>query len=142
MTTDQEISPDYLLGEALYIADDIQVTALGVIGSPAEPTSGVQGVLALYTDVGGIPSALVAQTASTTIGPGVNVIPVVSTASAPAGRYWIMAEFDAIFFICEGGGVSDPVYYVPVTYGSIPATITNPISSGGPSNNVYVVGIQ
>jgi hypothetical protein len=38
--------------------------------------------------------------------------------------------------------VSDPVYYVPVTYGSIPATITNPISSGGPSNNVYVVGIQ
>jgi hypothetical protein len=129
-----------LLGERLYVDDDIEVTALGVIASSAEPATGVQGVLALYGDSGGIPSGLLANTASTTIGPGGNVIPVVSSGSITAGYYWIMAEYDGDAAICEDSSMDNPLFNLEAGYGAVPATIVSPMAADGADINYYVVG--
>jgi hypothetical protein len=129
-----------LLGERLYVNDDIEVTALGVIASPAEPTSGVHGILALYGDVGGQPSGLMANTPSTTIVPGENVIPVVSTASAPAGYYWIMAEYDGAASVCEDSATGNAIFYLQAGYGNVPVAITDATPAVGADINYYVVG--
>jgi hypothetical protein len=131
----------YLLGELVYIATDIQVTALGVIASPAQPGSGVHGIMALYSNLGDSPSVLMANTATTTILPGNNLIPVTSTASVPAGDYWIMAEYDVNASICSDEAGSNPIAFVPVDYGSVPSTITDPTIEGTVDFNYYILGI-
>jgi hypothetical protein len=130
----------YLVGERLYIEDDIEVTALGVIGAATEPASGVHGIMGLYSDMGGLPYALMANTLSTTIGPGNNMIPVVSVASVSAGFYWIMAEYDATAFICGDDATDNPIAGLQAGYGGLPATITNPDASSTDDFNYYVLG--
>jgi hypothetical protein len=129
-----------LLGERLYIGDDIEVTALGVIASAAEPASGVHGIMALYGDTGGMPTGLMANTPSTTIGPGENVIPVVSTTSAPAGYYWIMAEYDGPASVCGDNATGNAIFYVQAGYQNVPVTITDATPAVGPDINYYVLG--
>ncbi len=128
------------VGERLFIDSNIQVTALGVIASPAEPTTGVHGIMALYDDVSGLPSSLLAATASTTIAPGGNVIPVESAASIDAGYYWIMAEYDANASICEDQSMGNATVYVEAGYGGVPAVVTNPMASSEADFNYYVLG--
>ncbi len=138
--------PDYLLGELITVPTDITVTALGVIASPAEPTNGVEGIIALYTDAGGSPSARVAQTASTTIGPGDNLISVVSSVRVQAGSYWIVAEYTAatgaVPVPCVDTSMSNVIDYIPVSYGSVPDPFGTPTIYMGKDINYYVVGIE
>ncbi len=142
INTYQVFTADYLLGERVTIDQDVQVTALGVIASPAEPTSGVHGILALYADVGGVPSRLIARTASTTLGPGDNLIPVTPAASVPMGNYWMMAEYDVAASICVDSAVSNPIAYISVSYGALPATVTSSTASRTVDFNYYVLAIQ
>jgi hypothetical protein len=141
MTGNQSAYTGYLLGERVDIAAAIQVTALGVIATSAEPATGVDGIMALYDDVGGVPSALQAQTASTTIGPGDNLIPVESPASVAAGTYWIMAEYDATASVCVDASDSNPIAYVSIGgYEIVPATLANQQGVSSVDLNYYVVG--
>jgi hypothetical protein len=139
---DGRVSGDYLLGELVYIADDIQVTALGVIAGPTQPTSGVHGIVALYSNMGVLPSALLAYTASATIAPGNNVIPVIGGPSVVAGDYWIMVEYDATASMCGDDAANNSIAFVPVTYGTVPAAIADAAASSGPDLNYYVLGVQ
>ena len=82
-----------------------------------------------------------ANTATTTILPGNNLIPVTSTASVPAGDYWIMAEYDVNASICSDEAGSNPIAFVPVDYGSVPSTITDPTIEGTVDFNYYILGI-
>ena len=82
-------SPDYLLGPAIVVPSDMTLTALALIGKAA--TANVR--MALYSDSGGAPDALIVETASTPVPVGVLEIPVTPTA-LPAGTYWIMAVYD------------------------------------------------
>jgi hypothetical protein len=128
-----------LLGERLYIDDDIEATARGVIATLAEPASGVHGILALHADMGGLPSTLMVSTPSTTIGPGENAIAVVSTARVPAGYYWIMAEYDGPASVCEDNAMGNPIFYVQAGYGNVPATIADATPAVGADIHYYVV---
>jgi hypothetical protein len=137
----QSASPGYLLGERVSITSSVQVTALGVIATSAEPATGVDGILALYDDVGGLPSALQAQTASTTIGPGDNLVPVVSPVSVAPGTYWIMSEYDATASVCVDDSVSNAIAYVAIGgYNVVPASLTNQVGESTVDFNYYVVG--
>jgi hypothetical protein len=141
MNGSQSAESGLLLGERVYIASAIQVTALGVIATSAEPTTGIDGILALYDDEGGLPLALQAQTASTTIGPGDNLIPVVSPVSVASGTYWIMSEYDVAASVCVDDSASNPIAYVAISaYDVVPALLTNPQVASSVDVNYYVVG--
>jgi len=108
-------APDYLLGSALNIPVASSVIHLGVIGKSA----GAQVQLALYTDVGNQPGTLVVSTAAHTLTPGVNELPVQTTA-VPAGQYWIMGVYDAGWSIgFDLGTLSAVVRYRTHTFGTL-----------------------
>jgi len=139
----QTFTANYLLGERVYVDTAIQLTALGVIASPAEPTSGVDGILALYTDSGGLPVSLVARTATATIAPGNSLLPVEMPVALPVGNYWIMGEYDATPSICVDNSSSNPAAYIKLGgYGSVPPTLSNVQALSGIDFNYYVVGTQ
>jgi hypothetical protein len=143
MTGNQNFLPGYLLGERVYVANPVQLTALGVIATSAQPASGVHGIVALYDDVGGLPSALLAQTPSTTVKPGDNLIPVATPVSLAVGSYWIMAEYDASASICVDTSVSNPIAWVGVGgYGVVPASLSNQKAMSTVDFNYYLVATQ
>jgi hypothetical protein len=120
------------------IAAPITVTSLGVVGNPH--AGGTNGIVALYTDYGGAPAGLVANTASVLINQGSNVIPVVSPIMVPAGPYWIMAEYSGDPAICVDTATGNKIDYFPVTYGAVPEPFPTANSNAGPNLNYFVVG--
>lgn len=129
-----------VIGEGILIQSTITVTALGLISR----NGGGSGSLALYTDAGGRPGTLKAQTGSMSIPANANVpIPVSATVSVPAGTYWIMSEFASNSSICVDSAAGNTLYY-EVT-GSFPSTFptTSPPAESIPNTvhiNFYVVG--
>jgi hypothetical protein len=81
--------PDYLLGPAIVVPSDMTLTALALIGKAA--AGNVR--MALYTDSGGTPDALLVATETTAVPVGVLEIPVKPVA-LPAATYWLMAVYD------------------------------------------------
>jgi hypothetical protein len=144
-STNEIINTGFIAGQSIDVVTAVTVTDLGVIGSPSMP-AGVHGILALYTSVGGDPSTLVAQTASTAIAAANNAIPVTSPVAIPAGSYFVMAEYDAIADVCTDSATSNKFYYASIaSYGTVPATIA--ASSVGalapyPNLNYYLVATQ
>lgn len=55
--------------------------------------TGANFQMAFYDDIGGVPNNLVAYTAVSTVGTGINSLPVTPVQLA-AGDYWIMAVYD------------------------------------------------
>jgi hypothetical protein len=133
-----DIRGGYLAGQAVQIAAPITVTALGVVGGPH--AGGVHGIVGLYSQVNGSPGALMANTASTTIAAGSNVIPVVTPAQVLAGTYWIMAEYEADVQICVDSSTTNPQDYIPISYGVLPNPMISPMSQVGVDINYFVVG--
>jgi hypothetical protein len=84
-----DITTGYFAGDMIYVATDMVVTDLALIGKEA----GTNVKLALYEDNAAAPDALVVNTAATPVVVGAMNIPVTETAIA-AGNYWIMAGFD------------------------------------------------
>jgi hypothetical protein len=128
----------FLLGESVAIAAPITVTSLGVVGNAH--AGGFNGILALYTDFGGAPGGFVANTASTLVNPGSNVIPVVSPTQVPAGAYWIMAEYNGDPQICVDTATGNKIDYFAVGFGAVPAVFPTANSNAGPDLNYFVVG--
>jgi hypothetical protein len=116
----------------------ITVTSLGVVGNAH--AGGFNGIVALYSDAGNGPAALVANTASTPINQGTNVIPVVFQAHVPAGKYWIMAEYSGDPQICADAATGNTIDYFPVTFGALPDPFPHAKSNAGPDLNYFVVG--
>jgi hypothetical protein len=119
------------------ISESISVTNLGVVAA----ASGAQGILALYSDVDGSPSALLAETVSTILGAGSNQILVISRVSVSAGSYWIVGEYNAPASICVDGATSNVIDSVATAYGTVPATFGTPTMLAGADINYYVGGI-
>src|SRR3989454_184713 len=79
-----------LVGEPISITTKIELTTFGLISYGANDS--VQ--LALYTDVSGAPTTLVAQTAHALIGgAGVHEFPSTLQTQLQPGTYWIMSKY-------------------------------------------------
>jgi hypothetical protein len=115
-----------LVGEQVSIPVTTMVTGLGVIGNPSEPT-GIHGILAFYTDSGGLPSQLKTQSNSDVIRPGNNML-AVTPVTVPAGTYWIMGEYDATALLCVDTAATNTFEYQVLTFtATLPSTLT-PVS--------------
>jgi hypothetical protein len=129
----------HLLGQSITVSAEIALLSLGVVGQAA---TGAQGILALYSDVDGSPSALLAQTATTTINAGANVIPVTSPILVVAGNYWIVGEYSAAASLCVDSSTTNMLDAVAIpSYGTVPATFGTPTSQMSVDINYYVYGI-
>jgi hypothetical protein len=127
----------YLVATQVTFPSPITLTALGTFAVSGGP----HAVLALYASSGGAPGALVAFTASTTLGTGVNEIPVAQKVAVAAGTYWLAGEYDAVASICGDSASTNLLDYIPVTYGSVPNPWSPaPASYSGSDINYYVVG--
>jgi hypothetical protein len=122
------------------ISEDVTVTSLGVV---AQSETGAQGILALYSNVGGAPSALLAQTISATINAGVNQISLTSSVDVPAGTYWIAGEYNETAAICIDDSNTNEIQIVGIaSYGSVPSMFGDPMHTVfGENVNYYVVGV-
>lgn len=88
--TASSFSPGYLLGTTIVVSSPMTARRLGVYSHGA----GMQARFAIYSDVGGIPGALVGVTAPFTVVTGAQEQPIEAAALA-AGTYWFMTEVDA-----------------------------------------------
>jgi hypothetical protein len=109
------IGPGFLIGELVNISVATKVTALGVIGNPG----GGVGIMALYSNVSGLPSVMETESGQVGIGNGNNILQV-TPVSLSAGSYWVMAEFSATSVICVDGATSNTIVYGNSTFGSVP----------------------
>jgi hypothetical protein len=137
------INANLLLAQKVTLTSATTITALGVFGNAP---SGVQGVLALYSDAGGVPSALQTYTNSATIVAGDNRLPVLSSVTLQPNTYWIAGEYNAGASICTqdpppGMGQNNPVAYVTVpSYPTIPNAFGSATSTMSVTFNYYVAG--
>jgi hypothetical protein len=135
------LNANVLWAQRVIIPSTFTVTNLGMFGY--QVTSTVHGIMALYTDVDGGPTSLVAQTASTTIQDGNNLIPVQSAATVQKGSFWIAGIFDGAGGpVCSDNSQSNILDYVTQPYGSVPSTFGKPTQVLTPDVNFYVVGTE
>jgi hypothetical protein len=128
-----------LAAQPFTVSADITVLSLGVVAN--QPTSGLRGVLALYSDASGAPSTLKASTASSTIVAGRNEIPVVTTTTVSPGTYWIAGEFQADASICADNSTNNPVSYIMLpSYPVLPNPFGTATRMPSVHFNFYVVG--
>ena len=141
------LAADVLYAEPLTIPAAMTLTAFGVFGN--QPSTGLDGILALYTDGNGEPSAPVAFSANTAIVAGDNELSVTPPTAVPAGSYWIVGEFDGDASICTDNATTNQVDFVTVfPYGTIPSPFGS-VDGGAPGElmqtidiNFYVVGTR
>ncbi len=77
---------NFILGVDFTLSQTGVIQSLNMIGNG----TGANFQMAIYNDNGGVPNNLVAETALSTVGNGINSLPVTPTQLA-AGEYWIMA---------------------------------------------------
>jgi hypothetical protein len=132
------VDANYLLAAPVTVPA-ITLTGLGVFGN--KPTAGIHGVLALYTDVGGAPGTLVAQTAPALMGDGDNLVPVESSVPLKAGTYFVAGVFDQAFALCTDSNAVNTLFdYVPDTYPNVPASFGPPNTVIDAAINYYIAG--
>lgn len=126
---------NYLLGHPVTVGKDMTVTHLNIIAK----SSASNGQIALYTDSGSQPSALVTESNSQAITTGTNTFDV-PDAPLPAGTYWLMAVYDSSAYIGESS-TPQTVYYTGMTAGSaMPDPIGSLSSYSGGPHNYYLSG--
>jgi hypothetical protein len=134
-----ELAPNTLFAQSVLVPASITVTSLGVVGNGA---AGADGILALYSDVGGAPSVLLASTSSATINPGPNQIPVTSAVPISAGTYWIAGEYSAAASLCTDSSTSNTIDFVATSFGALPDPFGTASSIESVDINYYVVGLE
>ena len=128
-------TPGYLLGGPITVPQPSTLTHLGVIAKSGGP----HVIVALYSDAAGEPDRLVASVPATPMTVGAMEMPVTPT-SLPAGRYWIMGQYDGDASI--GIDESDP--NVPVRYleqsfsDPLPDPLPPAFSYSGQAFNYYI----
>jgi hypothetical protein len=99
--------------------------------------------MALYTNVGGAPSALVASTSVATIVAGNNRLSVTPSVAIAAGTYWIVAEYNAVASICTDSSTSNTLDFVSASFDALPSTFGTPKSAMGTADlDYYVIGTE
>ena len=129
---------NFLLGEKVTVSSAYSLRQMGVLVR----TAGPQMILALYTDVGGHPGNLVAQTAVTTMVAGTMEVPITAGAvPIAAGTYWIMGVYNtgaSIGYTNAAG--TNQVDYTSLTFGSaLPNPFGTASSYTGQSFNYWIV---
>jgi hypothetical protein len=100
--------------------------------------------MALYTDVGGAPSGLVAQTSVSPSFTGRNVFPTPAT-PVTDGTYWVMIEAEGGIPVCADSSLDNTVYFSPLgpanPFGTFPTILppSKPVT-GVSAYNFFVVG--
>jgi hypothetical protein len=80
--------------------------------------------MALYSDVGGMPSLLEAQSEEGVVGDGINVFAVSPSQAVQPGNYWIMAEYTATTILCVDSSSSNTLVYASEAFGTFPANFS------------------
>ncbi len=128
--------PNYLLGSPLAIPVNCTLVAFGVIAR----SSGPQAIMALYTDSGGQPGNLVAQTAAFTLNNQTMEISAPNVAIT-AGNYWIMGIYNVTASIgIDYSNASAQVDYISLNFGAqLPSPFPSPTTYTGQQFNYYVI---
>ena len=144
-------SPGYLSGSPITVMGTSPVTLKRFGLFAYSPTN--TAIVALYSDVGGKPSARLAYSASTTLSTnGMNEIAVASPPTAVTlnpGTYWIMVSYQnpsmptGTTTVGASASMIQPVGYVAYTYGApLPATLSNPTTGYTTTAfNMYIVAL-
>jgi cysteine-rich repeat protein len=128
-------SANYLLGTQVTVAQAGTLTHFGLFSKSSSPNI----VMALYSDVGGKPGQLLAQTPATDLPLGPLEIPV-PAAAIPAGTYWIMAVFDTSASVGIQFGGPDVVAYISHAFGAaLPMSFPPPLTYTGQAFNYWIV---
>lgn len=132
-------SPHFLLGEQVVVPAPTTLRRFGVL----VVTSGPQFQMALYSDLGGVPHHLVAQTAPFAVTAGsMEVLPTVPNVILPPGTYWLVGicNQNASFGYTTGAG-ANVVQYRSLTFGTpLPDPFGGPLMSyTGQSFNYWLV---
>lgn len=133
--------PHYLLGSRVSVASGGQLQRFGVDVRATGPNAS----FGLYSDVGGDPGTLVAQTGSfhfNTLG-NMERPPLMPVVLAP-GNYWIMAVYDGAASVGRDAGSSNMIKYRTLNFtGTLPTTFGTPSAYTGENLNYYIrVGID
>jgi hypothetical protein len=129
----------YLFGQQFTTASPSTVVRLGFITGASAKTA----QLALYSDVGGNPDALVASTAVFSVVNGVNEVAVTSPAALPAGAYWIMTVFSDATLILESTGSNSTIKDVAFSIGTpLPTTFPSATTATVETYNLYAVVLE
>jgi hypothetical protein len=104
-------------------------------------TTGTHVVMGLYADNGGVPGALVTQTAEGTLNGGALVLPTTSAAGVAATTFWIAAVFDGSATVDEDRtATSVTAYCATMTFGTtLPSPFPTTTSYQGSPANWYVL---
>jgi hypothetical protein len=144
--TTSPATPGYLVGIPITVTAPVTLKRLGAFAYSAG-----NGILALYSDVAGRPSARLAYSASTALVSGANEFAVASPPTPltlAAGTYWIMASFQnpAMPTMATAVGASvnatQPVAFVTYTYGGpLPSPLPSPSTDVTNAYNMYIVAL-
>jgi hypothetical protein len=102
-------SPNYLLGFPVMVVDGGDLVGFGMSGT----ATGARVRLALYSDSGGVPDRLVAESVGGAYVDGVNSFAPAAPATIQRGKYWLMGLYDVQGAPGMGGGATaTPVHYI------------------------------
>jgi hypothetical protein len=131
--------PNYLFGSKYAVTQPIVLQKAGIIFASAITNAKV----GIYTDAGGAPNTLVAETASFEVYfDGILETPLLTTPTIPAGDYWFMAVYDAVETpVGISFDDSTQAAYIAHTFNApLPATFPAPTIYTGVAINYYLVG--
>jgi hypothetical protein len=134
----QSISPNYLLGSQVVVPTGGTLLKFGIISRDAGP----RVRFGLYTNVGGNPGTLVAQSAvaGTTLVVGSQEFNPTGAVTLPAGTYWLFGLFDVTTSV---GGEAMPsgvvIDYNSLAFGSaMPTNFGTPMTYTGSRFNYWI----
>lgn len=134
------ISPNFLMGVAIYVPQELYLTDVGIITKGFDPL----GKVGIYADIGSGPAALVAQTAPFHLPANTDTqIPVITPVTLSVGTYWFMANFDDPGAQLGGpGDFNVPSKYVALDYNSaLPASYPAHSTFSQIPPSYYLVGL-
>jgi len=131
-------TPGYLLGSEINVSDTITAVAAGIIFK----ADGYNADVGIYTDNGGAPGQLVAQTGIFAVtSTGAVETPFTSNPILPAGNYWFMATYDQEGYVGIDFSPAPQVDYISFNFGDpLPTNYPSPNVYNGQQFNYYIVG--
>jgi hypothetical protein len=128
---------NYILGTAVDVPDDVTVRGFGVQMRAVGP----RGRFALYTNVGGAPGSLVAQTTDVTPASlGGNEFAATAPVAIPRGRYWLMGVWETDASLGYTESTDAVVQYTAHTLGTaLPTSFPAPSTYTGQDFNYWLI---
>ncbi len=126
----------YLTGFQVSLPETTTLRQFGLVTTDRGPNV----IMAVYADVGGLPGALVASTASTPVsGADQRIAPLAET-PLPAGTYWVFAEFSGPVRLRATQAASTSMSWASHNFGSpLPAAIPSLKTPRGERPSLYFV---